>query len=775
MIFKLDTVNTSYIFEVMASGHLEHLYYGRKIANLPNTEPLKEKLGTGYGHSLAYSPTYSTLILDNICTEYSYSGKGDYHEPSIVVKKSNGIVCDFIYQSHRYIDDFAPEGLPYSHGKSSTLAIDLIDKPSGLVLTLYYTTYINSDIIVKSTSLCNNGNQSVSILKLASNQLDLPYADFTMQSLDGAWARERYINNRQLSVGITTIDSKCNSSSATHNPYVVLKRPNCSMDNGECYGMNIIYSGNHCLTAEVTVHGKTRVIQGINPFNFCWQLDCGQTFYSPETTICYSNEGTNGLTRQYHSFINNHIVRGLWANKPRPILINNWEATYFNFNQTKLLNLAKKAKSLGIELFVLDDGWFGKRTQDTRGLGDWYVNKSKLPQGLDGLCNKINDIGLDFGLWVEPEMVNPDSDLYRAHPEWAIRHPDYDYSLSRNQLLLNLTNPEVRQYLLDRLTDILSSANIKYIKWDFNRPFSDFYAPNLAEQGEFFHRYYLGLYEILNKLTKQFPHILFESCASGGCRVDMGMLCYFPQFWCSDNTDSCDRVKIQEGTLTCYPSSSIGAHVSASPNHQTLRSSTIDNRFNTACVGVLGYELDLDKLNNNELKSIGKQVEFYKKWRNTIQYGTYYQQKSIFYDNQCSWIIVDKNRQNAIVGLYNGQAPTSPPTDILQFRALNYDTLYRVSTREQAFPAKQFGDLIEVAMPHLAKTLIFSKIIENGYSIDTEREVYTAYGDLLCNAGIKLYQQFASTGWNEQVRIMMDYGSRLYEVEAIPIPDTPSK
>ncbi|MEG1528452.1 MAG: alpha-galactosidase [Clostridia bacterium] len=766
--FKLDTLNTSYIFEVMDSGHLQQLYYGKKIANPCEITPLEEKLGTSLGTTVAYSAKFPTLNLNNLSQEISTSGKGDYREPFILVKNSNGsLVSNFLFSRAEHISNFELDELPSSYAKTDTLAITLTDKGANLDLILYYSTFADCDIITRSAKLVNNGEKTIIIEKIASLQLDLPYANLDMTTLDGAWGKERQITKRTAQIGLTQIDSKCGISSNIHNPFVILSKQNTTDSVGDGYGFNLIYSGNHKETCEVTIHNKTRFMTGISDFGFSWTLQSKASFVTPEATMVFSDLGTNGISQQYHTFVNEHIVRGVWKNKLRPILVNNWEATYFNFTQKKLLDLAQKASSLGIELFVLDDGWFGKRTDDTKALGDWYVNKSRFPDGLSGICDKINKLGLDFGIWVEPEMVNPDSDLFRSHPDWAVTNPDYDYSLSRNQLLLDYTNKDVRDYIVTRLTDIFSSANISYVKWDFNRPMSDFYSPTLTNQGEFFHKYTLGLYDVLSRLTKKFDKILFESCASGGNRVDLGMLCYMPQYWCSDNTDSCDRTKIQEGTLLAYPASTLGAHVSACPNHQTLRMSTIDNRFNVASMGLLGYELDLNKLSNNDLKSVKEQISYYKKYRQTLQYGKQYKLSSIFTSNLSSFIRVSPDKQTAIVGMFYGQAITSPPSDILKLDGLEDATKYVVTTKKQSFEAKQFGDLINIALPHLANNPIFKMVIEHGYSLETECEKYTSYGDLLCNAGIKLYQAFSSSGWNETVRILTDYGGRLYSVEAV--------
>ncbi|MEG2015180.1 MAG: alpha-galactosidase, partial [Clostridia bacterium] len=551
--------------------------------------------------------------------------------------------------------------------------------------------------------------------------------------------------------------------------YVVIKKTDCSLNYGDAYGLNLVYSGNHMELAEVSFTGKTRILNGINPHGFKWTLDVGETFYTPEATLCFSALGTNGLTQNYHYFVNNHIVRGEWQNKPRPILANNWEATSFNFTEKKILDIAKASKALGIELFVLDDGWFGKRTDDTKGLGDWEVNKSRLPHGIDGLANKINSMGMSFGLWVEPEMVNSNSDLYRAHPDWAVVHPDYKPCLGRNQLLLDLTNTDVQNYIIDSMTKVFSYGNISYIKWDYNRNMSDYYSATLGDrQGEFFHRYMLGFYRVVNTLVTRFPKILFESCASGGNRVDLGLLCYMPQFWASDNTDAHDRVLIQEGTLTCYPQSTIGSHVSASPNMQTLRNSFIENRFNTASIGLLGYELDLTELNKVDSNAVSEQIKFYKKYRDTLQYGTYYRIKSIFADNHGSYIIVNKDKSQAVAFLFNNVAETVPPADILRTVGLDNEAMYRFETREQVFNIKVFGNLINYVLPIKIKDEGFlQEVLNNNIAMKCEVQKYCVSGQLLNNAGVKLDMAYNSTGYSKDIRIMGDFGSRIYMIDRI--------
>ena len=769
-IFRIDTPNTTYMFRVTPTKHLQQLYYGARIGEIDDVSFLLEKQGSGQGSSIALETKEGKIFPDNTSFECSSVGRGDYRENIVTILDGNDNgVCEFLYESYEMIDGFTLPEMPTSRNKEQTLAVHTVDAARKLKLTLYYSTHKDSDVIVKSVAVSNDGNDEVRLLRVMSNQLDLCEDDFTLDTLDGAWARERYINSEKLRVGVTKIDSKRGISSNAHNPYIVLKKNDCALNHGEVYGFNLIYSGNHAEILDKTPLGKVRVLNGINDSSFCWHLGAGQTFYSPEATLCYSDNGTNGLSQRYHKFVNDCIIPERWVYRERPILVNNWEATYFNFTEKKILDIAKKAKELGIELFVLDDGWFGSRTDDTKGLGDWTVNERRLPKGLNGLADKINKIGLQFGIWVEPEMVNENSDLYRAHPDWAVKHPDYEPLRCRNQLVLDLTNPDVCDYIIDAMSKVFASANISYVKWDFNRPLTDAYSPTLANrQGEFYHRFILGFYRVLSTLTQKFPDILFEGCASGGNRFDLGALRYFPQIWCSDNTDSFDRVRIHEGTLTGYPQSCVGSHVSASPNHQTLRQSTIDNRFNTACIGAFGYELDLTALNKVDADAVKKQIEWYKKYRKTLQFGEYWQLKSVFSDKKASWCVIADDKTQAVVNLTNTIAETIPSQEILRVPALEPAAKYKFETRTQQFNIKAFGGLINAVAPvHLKEDGKLLELIANNYPLSSEREIYVLSGEMLAKCGVKLNQEWSSTGYDSTIRVMFDFGSRLYSIDKV--------
>ncbi|MGL4988710.1 MAG: alpha-galactosidase, partial [Cetobacterium sp.] len=480
------------------------------------------------------------------------------------------------------------------------------------------------------------------------------------------------------------IDSKRGTSSVNNNPFIALKRKETTEFSGEVYGFNLVYSGNHIEMVEKSQYNKLRVSIGINPFNFEWSLGKGEEFQSPEVVMSYSKDGMSGLSLNYHRIYRERLARGVWRDKVRPILLNNWEATYFDFDEEKILDIAKKSKELGVELFVLDDGWFGVRDSDKTGLGDWWCNLDKIPSGIDGLSKKVEDMGIKFGLWFEPEMVNKYSDLYREHPNWILRVPERYNTPSRNQHTLDLGRADVREYLYEKLSKILRESKISYVKWDMNRPMTEVWSEVLdsKNQGEVFHRYILGLYELLEKLTTEFPEILFESCASGGNRFDPGMLYYMPQTWTSDDTDAVERIKIQYGTSLCYPVSAMGAHVSAVPNHQTNRITSIKTRGNVAFFGAFGYELDLNKISDEEKAVVKNQIEFFKENRELIQFGDFYRLVSPFENkmNDAAWMVVSKDKKEAIVAKYKILSQPNSGYESLLLQGLNEDYLYSVQS-----------------------------------------------------------------------------------------------
>ena len=542
-VFVLDTPNTTYAFAVIPSGQLEHLYYGERIQIDSEEEAvvLTEKRLSLPGNAVAYSSEHSSLSLEVIRLEMSSSGKGDIREPFIEVTHADGsYTSDFVFADAQIKEGKMPfETLPGSYEENNQveeLIITMKDYSYNLTLELHYFAFLNHDIITRSAKFINTSDEEVLLDRLLSAQLDFDTTDWNLTTFHGAWAREMKRHDMSASACKIVNESYCGCSSNRSNPFIMLSKKTTSEDFGPCYGMNLIYSGNHYEAVEVSAFGQTRVVTGINPRSFQFHIEPGESFEAPEAVMTFSKNGYNGMSQNMHQFVRECIVRGAWKKKARPVLLNSWEAAYFNINESKLLKLAKAGKDAGIELFVMDDGWFGTRDDDTQSLGDWYPNLKKLPNGIKGIADKVNKLGLEFGLWVEPEMVNVNSDLYRAHPEWVMEIPGKPHSESRTQRILDFSNPDLVEHMTKQMENVFSSGNIAYVKWDMNRIFSDYYSQCLPpeRQKEVGHRYMMGLYKMLESLNKSFPHILFEGCASGGNRFDLGMLCYFPQIWASD-------------------------------------------------------------------------------------------------------------------------------------------------------------------------------------------------------------------------------------------------
>jgi len=772
-VIHIDTDRTSYVVDVLPTGHLANLYYGPRLRPMDDYDSLRQKNDVPYGTMVNVSQDHRNLGLDDQCLEYSGLGKGDYREPAVEAVFADGSrTTDFRFgSSRRYRGRPSIEGLPSALGDEAeveTVEITLLDE-RGLSLSLYYCAYAGCDVITRFATLRNEGPEPVRVRRLMSAQLDLFGGEWDLVTFDGCWAYERERNDRPLAPGVYVNDSKTGNSSNRHNPFVMLAAPGCGEASGECYACNLVYSGNHAEIVERTYQGKVRLLAGINPSGFEWLLEPGSSFSTPEAVLSYSGAGLSGLSRSMHRFVEDHIVRGEWRHRERPVLVNNWEATMFAFDRRKLLSLAKEAAGLGMELFVLDDGWFGRRDDDTSSLGDWTVNEKKLPGGIAGLVPRINALGLKFGIWVEPEMVNEDSDLYRAHPDWAVSTPGRPPAFGRNQFVLDLTMPEVRAYLVEAMTGVFSQGNVEYVKWDMNRNVSDAYSKALPpeRQGEFHHRYVLGLYEVLAELVRRFPAILFESCASGGNRFDLGMMCYMPQAWTSDDTDAYARLSIQGGSSYGYPPSVMGAHVSASPNMQTLRASTIETRFNVAAFGLLGYELDLTMLSPFDKKAIKEQVAFYKANRRLLQFGRFYRVPHRLDAEKTIWAVVSDDGKRAIAGLFQGAARVGKGQDVLTVPGLDPDAAFSVTGRPQYINVKAFGHLINHVLPvKLRGDGVIHTVLSSHYMFKMAEEGYAANGDLLSRYGVRLIQQFSGTGYNDRVRIFSDYGSRLYLIEA---------
>ena len=769
-VFRLTTDATSYWFQVTRYNHLMHIHYGPRLHD-QDPEGLALKHSAVLGDTVCYDEQDPAYSLDKLCLEWSGIGRGDYrHAPAELKMPDSTFVCDFLYQSHEIRKGTVPmEGLPTACGEETdcdTLAITLMDTSNQVALTLYYTVYESADVITRRAVLTNHNADPLTIRRLMSMMMDLPNRCFKLVTFDGDWIKEAHRHDRALEYGMYVNSSTTGSSSNRHNPGFLLAERDATEEHGYVYGFNLVYSGNHYGAVELSDHQIARVMLGINPHCFEWPLGEGERFETPEAIMTFSDKGFNGMSHHFHDFIQNHIVRGEWKDKERPVLINNWEAYFFKFTQGKLLRLARRAKRLGVELFVLDDGWFGERNSDYAGLGDYRVNRKKLPGGMARFANNINKMGLQFGLWFEPEMVNPDSDLYRAHPEYAVAVPGKDPVMGRHQLVLDLINPAVRDYIVESVGRILDEADISYVKWDMNRHISDMYSPHIDHQGEFYHRYMLGLYEILGRIFRPRPHILLESCASGGNRFDLGMLCYSPQVWTSDDTDPVERLRIQGGISYLYPLSTMGAHVSSAPHQQTLRETPLTTRFNVSCFGCLGYELDLKYLSRVERREIKNQIAFYKAHRRTFQYGRF-TRLSAQRGNKVHWQCADRDGGEVVSGFFQTQAGASEGYDFLPVTGLDKDARYTMETRPQSLFVKQFGGLTKHILPvELDPEGIIMRTVNQYYSLTDCVETYEGYGDMFL-AGVRLNNQFVGSYYNEQTRLLGDFGSNLYVIKKI--------
>lgn len=684
-VFHLCNNQISYLIEVEEHGYLAHLYFGKKINHYSgHYQYVRDMRSFGPYPEAADHDTFS---LDTVMLEYPGYGFGDFREPAYNFKLKDGSrITDFRYDSFEIVQGkCAIEGLPHLYTnqatEAETLIITLKDDVAKLRLKLNYTIYQDYATVIRSTTLINDSAETVEINQLASQSLDFPNRSFELIHLNGAWGRERQLTREKIEIGTKVLDSKRGSSSHHQNPFVTLVEPTTTEFQGEAYGFCLVYSGNHQTVIEKDNYSQTRVVMGMNPFNFAWQLPAGESFHSPEVVNVYSNQGLNQMSKTYHDLFNHHLIRGEHQLKERPVLINNWEATYFDFDDAKIHGIVDEAQALGIEMFVLDDGWFGERKDDHRSLGDWYEFEGKLEQGLEGIAQYVHDKGMKFGLWFEPEMISKDSDLHRAHPDWVLSVPGRPRSLSRQQHVLDFSRADVRDHIYQQMTAILDRVPIDYIKWDMNRNMTEVYSLLLDPemQGEVSHRYILGLYEFMEKLTQAYPHILFESCSGGGGRYDAGMLYYMPQTWTSDNTDPIARLKIQYSTSLVYPISTMGAHVSAIPNHQTGRETSLDIRGNVAMSGVLGYELDLTTLSEEEKALIVKQVDFYKEHRQLLQFGDFVRLKSPYEENEVAWMFVSKDKKEAIVFYFRVLVEASAPYVTLKLAHLDETLEYQIA------------------------------------------------------------------------------------------------
>ena len=776
-VFILDTDNTTYAFRVLSTGHLEHLYYGTKIRTDDDNglwiDALTERHEFVPGNNNVYNSENKNFTLNDIRLEFSSGGKGDNREPFIgVVHPDGNRTSDFLYEGARIAENKTElSTLPSSYDETGTcsgLVVTLSDSGYDLDVELIYHVFPKCDVITRSARFINRSESDVRLESFMSVQIDTNDSDMVFTTFNGAWIREMDRHDHILSSGKIVNSSCVGASSSTANPFVMFSKKNTCENEGTVYGFNLIYSGNHIETAEVSEFGKLRFVSGINPKGFEMIVPAGGSFEAPEAVMTVSDAGFNGMSYNMHRFVCSHILRGKWADAIRPVLLNSWEAAYFDISESKLLKMAKKAASVGIELFVMDDGWFGKRNDDTSSLGDWYPDRKKLPGGVGGLSKKIHDLGMKFGIWVEPEMISENSDLYRAHPDWAMRVEGKPHSPGRNQMILDLANPEVCDHITQTLTGLLADGNVDYVKWDMNRTMSDVFSPYLPpeRQGETAHRYMLGLYGILKELTKRFPEILFEGCASGGNRFDLGMLCYFPQIWGSDDTDAAERVRIQTGYSYGYPQRTVSAHVSSVPNHQTLRITPLSTRFNVAAFGSLGYECNLCDLDAKSLETIKDQIALYKKWRNVLQTGRMYRVENIYDKGNAVWNVVSDDGSCSVAMLFSLLASPNSQFKNIRLSGLDPESRYRFYNEPFKLDVKMFGDLINMVAPvHVKSGSVMHDMISKFVKLDGEKEDIVAYGDMIEKAGINLSPGFSSTGFNERTRVFSDFASRMYFAE----------
>ena len=739
-LFHLKNDSLSCLLRVNRYGLVEQIHFGAPI-DTGDAEALACNPGLGWGGSLVLNDADPASCPDHMSLAWSGSGRGDFRESPL---EMNGWGTDFCYVNHNVYDTppVMASGLPQPHGACETL--ELILEQKGARLHLYFSLYETA--LTRRAVLENIGAEPLELHKMMSFSVDLPGC-FQMTTFNGSWAAEMNKTVTPVTRSRVVSESRVGFSSNLTNPGFLLSEADANEDSGVVYGFNLIYSGNHYASAQLSHQGLTRVMQGINPANFTARLLPGESFETPEAVLAWSGDGFGGLSRQMHRFVMDHIVPEYWHDRERPVLYNSWEGCMFDFDQKRLLGLAKQAKDLGCELFVLDDGWFGARNNDKAGLGDYNVNTKKLPQGLAGLSAKVQKLGLQFGLWFEPECINEDSDLYRAHPDWALTD-GFPTITGRHQLLLDLTKPEVRDYIVENVTRILDTCGISYVKWDMNR--------QSVAVGKRAHDHILGLYDVLRRIFQPRPYLLLESCSSGGNRFDLGMLCYGPQVWASDNTDPISRLEIQGSLSYLYPQSTWGAHVSAAPHAQTLRATPLTTRGNVAFFGCLGYELDLKHLSAIEIQEIKAQIALYKEHRRLFQFGAFHRMKN-------GWQVSLDGA--AAAGVFHGLVNAAPGYEQLRLKGMEPGKRYHLRTRTQKIRIGQFAHLLKhVAPVNLNPEGALLNAADKHIGLDDGVEGYHVTGAAL-SSGIMLMPMFRGTGYDKNQRTQGDYGSSLYLIE----------
>jgi len=743
----LYNTNISYIMCQLPNGQLGHLYFGETLKKDMDYDTLFSQGQRALNpYSIKEKPEFS---LEVIKQELPVFGTSDFRLGIIALEGTDGSHiydfkvsgCKLISEKPKAIDS----SMPFSHSRadeSESVVITLIDQKSLMQVDITYTIFKDLATITRSMVISNNGTSAHTLHKALSLNLDFEAENFDMLYLAGAWSRERHVKRHPLHNGVQSIGSMRGASSAQHNPFFALLDASTTEDYGRIYGFNLIYSGNFIGQVEINHFDQVRVQLGIHPEHFKWILEPGESFTTPEAVMMYSNEGINGLSDTSHQFIKKHILPTKHAHQLAPVLINNWEATYFNFDEVHLLNLAKKAHSLGIDLFVLDDGWFINRNNDERALGDWQTDLEKFPRGLKPFVDDVRSLGLKFGIWIEPEMINEKSLLYKEHPEWVIQTPGHVKSYARHQWILDYSRKEVVTYIFETLCRVMDEIQPDYIKWDMNRYITEGYSLALEpeHQGEFYHRYILGVYNLYERLTSRFPNMIIESCASGGGRYDLGMLCYASQTWTSDDTDAIERLKIQYGTSIPYPLQTMGSHVTAVPNHQVLRQPSLATRHNVAVFGTYGFELDVQQMSVEELEFIKENIKFFKSQQSLINNGRFYRLKSPFEkheDQWVAWMVVSDDQNKALLGIYQILQEPNPWIKRVKLRGLNPDKKYRINDSENHIG----GD-----------SLIYNGLIIN--------DLYAGLGDDISQTPSTNQKDGKTLGYG-------DFTSKLFVIEAI--------
>ena len=687
--FYLDGKNISYVFFINEYGYAEHLYFGKHIDH-DDLSYTREVGVHSFPVKIPCTEDRSKYCFYNqFKTELSFYGTGDYREPTVAVKNEQGDrLVELLYEGYQILSSKPKISAMPSMSGDETLVVYLRDAVTNFSCELYYTVYDDCDVIARRIVYKNGAENPVILNRAYSFALSLPSGrEYELLSLHGAWATERAVQRTCLPYGVTSIDSKRTTSSAILNPFVAVVDRSTDEFQGNAYGVSLIYSSSYVLKAEKNESGNVLLTGGINDFDFSWKLDVGERFETPEIVIAYSDAGIGGMSRQFHDAYRNHLINPRFVNAPRPVVINNWEATYFNFDNEKLKAIAKSVEGTGIDTFVLDDGWFGKRYDDRSGLGDWVVNEKKLQGGLTEISNYVHKLGMKFGLWFEPEMISEDSDLYRLHPDFAIGVPRRNRCTSRTQYMLDLTRKEVRDYIVESVNRILRENQIEYVKWDYNRNVTESFSIGLdaERQSEFAHRYVLGVYDLCNRIVKANPNIFFEGCSGGGARFDPAMLYYFSQIWTSDDTDAEERTKIQYGTSIVYPLSTMSCHVSVVPNHQTGRKTSMKTRADIAHLGATGYELDTTNFTEEECSAVKAQIQEFRSIENLVLNGNLYRTENIFESNYFGFMLVSKDKKEAHLTVYRRMGGAQIETKFLRVLGLDEHKKYFVSKLDQVF------------------------------------------------------------------------------------------